>query len=175
MSAPVGGGLAVRVLVAAASKHGATAEIADRIAATLRTALPAAEVDIQPAGKVTAVGRYDAVVLGSAVYAGRWLDAARNLAVKHSTELARVPVWLFSSGPIGDPPKPHENPVDAAPLVVATGAREHAVFAGKLDRHQLRFAERAVATALRAPDGDFRDWAAIEAWAGDIARELQGV
>lgn len=174
MSAPVGGGLAVRVLVAAASKHGATAEIAERIAATLRTALPSAEVDSQPAGTVAALGRYDAVVLGSAVYAGRWLDSARNLAVKHSAELARVPVWLFSSGPIGAPPKPREDPVDAAPLMVATGAREHAVFAGKLDRHHLRFAERAVATALRAPDGDFRDWAEIDAWASRIARELQG-
>ncbi|GAA4472806.1 flavodoxin domain-containing protein [Phytohabitans houttuyneae] len=175
MSAPVGGQLALRVLVTAASKHGATAEIAERIAAALRSALPAAEVDVQVPSKVTTLERYDAVVLGSAVYAGRWLDSARNLAVKHSAELARVPVWLFSSGPVGDPPKPDEDPVDAAPLVVATGARQHAVFAGKLERHHLRFAERVVATALRAPSGDFRDWAAIDAWASRIVQELQKV
>ncbi len=60
-----------------------------------------------------------------------------------------------------------------AALVAATGAREHRVFAGRLDRHRLGFAERAVTLALRAPEGDFRDWAAIEAWAAEIAETLK--
>jgi len=165
---------AVRVLVTAASKHGATAEIADRIGAGLRAGLPAADVTVRPPDEVTDVDGYDAVVLGSAVYAGRWLAPARDLATDHRARLGSVPVWLFSSGPVGDPPKPAEDPADAAAMVAATGARAHVTFAGKLDRHGLGFGERALVAALRAPTGDFRDWAAIDAWAGDIAAALGG-
>jgi menaquinone-dependent protoporphyrinogen oxidase len=82
-------------------------------------------------------------------------------------------VWLFSSGPIGDPPKPEEDPVDVAGILAATRAREHRVFAGKLVRKQLSFGDKAIAVALRVPEGDFRDWAAIKGWAAEIAAALQ--
>jgi menaquinone-dependent protoporphyrinogen oxidase len=82
-------------------------------------------------------------------------------------------VWLFSSGPVGDPPKPEEDPVDVAELVAASGAREHRVFAGTLVRRQLSFPERAIVSALRVPEGDFRDWAEITRWAAEIAGALQ--
>jgi hypothetical protein len=66
--------------------------------------------------------------------------------------LAARPVWLFSSGLIGDPPKPEEDPVDVAEIMQATKAREHRVFAGKLVRKQLNFPDRAIAAALRVPE-----------------------
>jgi menaquinone-dependent protoporphyrinogen oxidase len=81
-------------------------------------------------------------------------------------------VWLFSSGPVGDPPKPDEGPVDVAGIVAATAAREHRIFAGRMRRHDLGFAEKAMVVALRVPDGDYRDWAGIEAWATKIAEAL---
>ncbi|MEQ4306307.1 flavodoxin domain-containing protein [Plantactinospora sp. B6F1] len=157
-----------------ASRHGATAEVAERIGIAIRAALPSATVDVRAAGQVTTVDGYDAVVLGSAVYAGCWLGPARDLVVRHGAALAGVPVWLFSSGPVGDPPRSDEDPAEAAEFVAAIGAREHVVFAGKLDRHRLGFAERAVTAVVRAPRGDFRDWAAIDAWAGGIAETLRG-
>lgn len=83
--------------------------------------------------------------------------------------LAARPVWLFSSGPIGDPPKPEEDPVDVAEIMQATKAREHRVFAGKLVRKQLHFPDRAIAAALRVPEGDFRDWEEVKGWAAGIA------
>jgi menaquinone-dependent protoporphyrinogen oxidase len=164
----------MHILVAAASKHGSTTEIARDIGATLLAALEgdATTVDVRAAEEVTAVDDYDAVVLGSAVYMGHWLEPARRLVDKHGAALAARPTWLFSSGPVGDPPKPDEEPVDVAALVAATDARGHQVFAGKLDRDRLGFAERAVMIALRAPQGDFRDWAAIRAWTSGIAAEL---
>ena len=79
---------------------------------------------------------------------------------------------MFSSGPIGDPPKPQEDPVDASSLVELTGARDHRVLAGKLDRRALNFGEKAIVMALRAPEGDFRDWNEIREWAAGIARTL---
>ncbi len=87
------------------------------------------------------------------MYAGHWLKPARELVERHARGLAGRPVWLFSSGPVGDPPKPEEDPVDVSEIHTRTGAREHRVFAGKLVRKQLSFPERAIASALRVPPG----------------------
>jgi menaquinone-dependent protoporphyrinogen oxidase len=160
----------MRVLVTAASRHGSTAEIAARIGTTLATHA-GLEVTVRDAVDVEDVSGYDAFVLGSAIYMGHWLEAARDLVQRYN-EWRDHPVWLFSSGPIGDPPKPDEQPVDIGAVVVATRAREHRLFSGALRRDRLGFSERAMAAALRAPYGDFRDWAAIDAWAHDIANTL---
>jgi menaquinone-dependent protoporphyrinogen oxidase len=159
----------MRVLVTAASKHGATQEIADAIAREL--AGRAIETAVQPVESASPEG-FDAVVLGSAVYAGRWLPAARDFTTAHAAALRDRRVWLFSSGPVGDPPKPDELPVDVAPMMEASRAAGHTVFAGRLDRKRLSFGEKAIVVALRAPEGDFRDWDAVRAWAGAIADEL---
>lgn len=170
----------MKVLVSAASKHGATAEVAEQIGIALRESLEARDdaraetvVDVLPPEQVGAVEPYDAVVLGSAVYAGHWLEDARALARNQAGELAERPTWLFSVGPIGDPPRPEEGPVDVAGILEATEAREHRVFSGKLDKGKLGFAEKAIVLALRAPEGDFRDWDAVRAWAGQIASDLE--
>jgi len=168
-----------RVLVVVASKHGATAEIGDALARGLADA-PAGRTAGLTALAVPAQQRpdpasFDAVVLGSAVYAGRWLEPAREYAALHADALRARPVWLFSSGPIGEPPFPPDVPHDAAPLAALTGARGHRVFAGRLDKARLSFGERAMVTAMRAPVGDFRDWAEIAGWAAEIAAALTGV
>jgi menaquinone-dependent protoporphyrinogen IX oxidase len=166
----------LRVLVAVASKHGATGEIAAALASAL------ADSDAGRAVGLTAVSLpveqrpdpapYDVVVLGSAVYLGRWLEPARQYAAAHAAELRTRPVWLFSSGPIGDPPFPPDEPHDAGPLAQLTGARGHRIFPGRLDKSRLSFGERAMVTAMRAPVGDFRDWAAIRCWGNEIAAEV---
>lgn len=161
----------MKILVSTASKHGSTSGIADRIAETLRASIPGVTVDVVPAAALVGIDQYHAVVLGSAVYMGRWLDDARKLADRIRA-LAPRPVWLFSSGPIGDPPKPDEEPAEVADMVKTTNAHGHRLFAGRLDRHRLGFAEKAVVMALRVPDGDFRDWDAIHAWGAQIAAEL---
>src|SRR6266542_6497358 len=84
------------VLVSAASKHGSTAEIATAVARVLQERGLA--VDVRPVENVTLVDGYEAVVLGSAVYAGHWMESARRLAEVQAGALASRPVWLFSSG-----------------------------------------------------------------------------
>lgn len=164
----------MRVLVSSASRHGSTDQVATRIALTLRIGLPGdAVVDVLPAAEVSDASAYDAVVLGSGVYLGRWLDHARQLADRIATHSPR-PVWLFSVGPIGVPPKPTAEPAEIRATVTSTRARGHRLFAGRLDRHRLGFAEKTVVAMLRVPDGDFRDWAAIDAWGTQIAAELTG-
>ena len=164
---------APRVLVVVASKHGATAEIGEAIARGMAEcpsgrAVGLAAVTV-PAQQRPVPTSYDAVVLGSAVYVGRWLDDARSYAALYADVLRKRPVWLFSSGPIGEPPFPPDEPHDAAPIAALTGARGHRVFPGRLDKARLTFGERAMVTAMRAPLGDFRDWAAVDAWAAGIA------
>jgi menaquinone-dependent protoporphyrinogen oxidase len=161
----------VKTLVTAATKHGATAEIAEVISQMLTQR--GIEATILPPEDVYAIDEYEAVVLGSAVYAGHWLKPARELAHRLGPALSTRPVWLFSSGPIGDPSKPEEDPVDVAEIIEATKARDHRLFAGKLATKRLSFGERAIVLALRAPEGDFRDWEAIRAWASEIADVLQ--
>jgi menaquinone-dependent protoporphyrinogen oxidase len=170
----------MKVLVSAASKHGATSEIAEGLGEALRGALQergAGEedvVEVRSAEQVSSVEDYDAVVLGSAVYAGRWLEPARELAERQAGALAARPVWLFSSGPVGDPPKPaEEEAVDVSGILEATGARDHRVFPGRVDKGALGFAEKAIVLALRVPEGDFRDWEALRLWAREIAAELR--
>jgi menaquinone-dependent protoporphyrinogen oxidase len=160
----------MKVLVTVSSRHGATSEIAQQIGETLVAA--GIDADIRPPDAVPSVANYDAVIIGSAVYAGRWLQQARSFIERESANLKTRPVWLFSSGPLGDPPKPDEAPEEVGHLGEATHAIEHRVFAGKADRRSLGFAERAIFAVVKAPDGDFRPWDAVIEWASDIARTL---
>ncbi len=165
-----------RVLVVVASRHGATAEIGAALARDIggcdagRSAgLVAVAVPVEQRPDPAA---FDAVVLGSAVYAGRWLEPAREYATTHASLLRARPTWLFSSGPIGEPPFPPDEPHDVAPITAVVGARGHALFPGRLEKDRLGFAERAMVTAMRAPVGDFRDWAAVRGWGEEIASAL---
>ncbi|RFU20439.1 protoporphyrinogen oxidase [Geodermatophilus marinus] len=167
-----------RVLVTAASRHGATHEIARALARDL-AASPAGRAAGLTAVPATLESRpdpapYDAVVLGSAVYAGRWLEVAREYVSERAEVLRGRPVWLFSSGPIGPPPHPPDEPHDAVPVAALVRARGHRVFPGRLDPALLSVGERAMVTAMRAPVGDVRDWAAVRAWAEQVAGELAG-
>ncbi len=157
----------VKILVAAASKHGATAEIAERIGTVLTERGFSATV-ANPNDPID-VADYDAFVLGSAVYAGHWLESAKTLAMRVAERGPGGWTWLFSSGPIGVPPKPEEEPGDVADIITATLARDHRVLSGKIDKSKLSFAEKAILIAVRSPEGDFRDWDEIEEWANGIA------
>lgn len=164
-----------RILVAYATKHGATAEIAERIGAALRhTGLRA---DVRPANEVGDLAAYTAVVLGSAVYIGRWRGAAAKFLRANAAVLAEKPVWLFSSGPTGtgDPLKLVQGsrlPPKLQPFAEQIAPRDIAVFHGRLDAGRLNMLERWMLKRVGAPVGDFRDWEAIEAWATRIAEAL---
>jgi menaquinone-dependent protoporphyrinogen oxidase len=161
----------MKVLVCAATKYGATGEIADAVADVL--AERGLEVTVIPPEQAGAIEQFDAVVLGSAVYMGQWMKPARELVDRSAAALAARPVWLFSSGPVGEPAKPAENPVDVSKILQSTKARDHRVFTGRLVRKHLSFPDRAMASAIRAAEGDFRNWAEIRAWAAGIASALQ--
>lgn len=164
-----------KVLVAYATKHGSTTEIADKIAETLVNAgVHAVALPVEHVGDLSS---YSAVVLGSAVYAGQWCKAATTFLKTHEKELAERDVWLFSSGPTGDG--------DAATLmkgwqlpqdVLAVADRIHvcnvALFHGELDDKKLNLVEKVIVKGVKAPLGDYRNWYAIIAWAQEIAESI---
>ena len=158
----------MKVLVTAASRHGTTAEIAEAIAGTLRE--DGLEVDVVEPDEVASVDGYGAVVIGSAVYAGHWMGSAKELVERHGDAWRDRSVFLFSSGPLGDPPKPVEEPIDVAALDAATGAVDHRIFAGRLVPEDLSLPERFIVKLVHAPAGDFRPWEDITDWAHEIAR-----
>jgi menaquinone-dependent protoporphyrinogen oxidase len=160
----------MRVLVTAASRHGATRSIANEVARELCAAGHAAYV-LDPE-QVTDLDGADAVVLGSAVHVGRWMPEARSLAGPLSDGLGERPVWLFSSGPVGDPPRRWTERVDIAEVQQQTHAVGHRGFGGRLHTCTFGRAERARAHRLRAADGDHRDWPDIRCWATDLACQL---
>jgi menaquinone-dependent protoporphyrinogen oxidase len=164
----------MRVLVAYASKRGSTAEIATAVAKTLSEA--GFEVDCLESDDVSDLSSYEAVVLGSAVYMKRWRKDAKHFLRKHSKQLAERPLWVFSSGPVGDPDQA-ENPEWLEPpkivqKVEELGARDHVVFGGRLPANPHGPMEKAMVTGVPVEFRDRRDWDEIQAWATGIASEL---
>jgi menaquinone-dependent protoporphyrinogen oxidase len=165
------------VLVAYATKYGATEGIALKIGQVLREA--GFETDVARAERVGDLAPYGAVILGSAVYIGRWRKEATKFLQSHKAELAGRPVWIFSSGPTGegDPETLTQGwrlPGSLQPIVDRIGPRDVALFGGAADPSRLNFIERWMLKNVQTPTGDFRDWEAITAWAEGIASELSG-
>jgi len=181
----------MKILVAYASKHGATRGIAEHISQTLeRTGL---DVTLQPVKNAGPIDAYDAFVIGSAAYLGGWMGEATAFVRQHRNLLAHRPVWLFSSGPVGSETVDAKGrdqleasePKEFEEFARTIQPREHRVFFGAYDPDaeavglaeglMARFIRLAPAIRNALPSGDFRDWPTIEAWAETIARDLQPV
>lgn len=168
--------MGAQVLVAYATKHAATAEIAQKIGEVLRQA--GLSADVLPADRVGDLASYQAVVLGSAVYIGQWRKEAAKLLKDNEKALAERSVWLFSSGPTGkgDPvelTKGWRFPAALQPIAGRIRPKDIVLFRGSLDPKKLNPVERLMIKNVKAPVGDFRDWHAITSWAAAIANALK--
>jgi menaquinone-dependent protoporphyrinogen oxidase len=165
-----------QVLIAHATKYGATAEIAEQIGGVLRQA--GFRADVVAADRVDDLSRYDAVVLGSGAYMGRWRKPATTFLRANESVLAEKAVWLFSSGPTGkgDPVELTEGwrlPRKLRAIAERIAVRDVAVFHGSMIADKMSAFDKWIIKKVKAPIGDFRDWEAITAWAGDIATALK--
>lgn len=173
------------VLVGYATHHGATRDIAERIATRLRG--HGITADVRSVAGIRDVGAYDAFVIGSAVYELEWLTEAHAFIHRHRSILGRRPTWLFSSGPLGpaaarlDAAGAAVQPRGIANVISDVHARGHRVFGGAYDPDAApvglveRFIRLMPAARDALPAGDFRDWDAIDAWADGIAAWLRPV
>ncbi len=158
-----------RILLAYATKYGSTQEVAETIATTLREAGP--EVDIQPMREVKSLDDYAAVVLGAAIYGGRWHPEAHLFLSQHQATLEQRPVAIFALGPLSASAaagqksrRQLDKDLEKYPWLKPV---TEAMFAGKYDPSQLSFFERLL------PASDHRDWDAIRAWATALPAQLQ--
>jgi menaquinone-dependent protoporphyrinogen oxidase len=159
----------MNILVAFASKHGSTREIAQVVGSELESAGHHADViDVNQIGNLEG---YAGVVIGSAVYAGHWLGEAKSFVKANQIMLQTLPVWLFSSGPLGDQSRPAVNTAEVDWLMQSTNARQHTIFGGRVDSRELNVLERAV-TRIVGASGDHRDWDEIRSWSQQISVEL---
>jgi menaquinone-dependent protoporphyrinogen oxidase len=166
----------LNVLVTAASRHGSTGQIAEEIGQEL--ASRGIHAEVIPPEEVTSVFGYDAVIIGSAVYVGHWLQPAMDMVNRNQRDLAGRPVWLFTSGPVGKPSgkltqSMATDPVELPELRAATYPRGHKIFYGRLDPRSLPLIQRTSMRFFRSLTGDFRDWGEIRRWADEIAGHLQ--
>jgi len=161
----------MNVLVAYASRHGGTKDIAERLALRLADhghEVAAREIDENPAPR-----GFDAVILGSAVYMGHWLKSARHYLDEHLDELAERPLFVFSSGPVVRDDQA-EEPAEIAELLARLGPVEHVLFGGRLEEDELSFGEKLVVKLVGAEFEDIRDFDVIDSWADAVAEKLAG-
>jgi menaquinone-dependent protoporphyrinogen oxidase len=166
----------MKVLVAYATKYGATAEVAEKIGEVLTQA--GLQTDVLPVKEVRDLTPYQAVILGSAVYIGQWRKQAVKFLEASEQVLADRMVWLFSSGPTGegDPVELLDGwrfPKAQQPIADRIQPRDIAVFHGNVDVNKLNFLHKWMINKVESPVGDFRDWDAITAWAEGIAAALK--
>lgn len=158
--------------VAAASRHGGTCEIADRLASTLAAELPVGwSVVRAEVSDLQVFDDADAVVLGSAIYYGHWMHSAAR-ALTHVKDAPLVGLWLFSSGPLSEAEGEDTHVPSADAMVTSGQADEHMVFGGRLDTTHLSWIERTAVKAAHAVPGDLRHWDEVDEWATHIAGQL---
>jgi len=160
------------LVVAAASRHGGTCEIADRLAVTLQDNLPLGWRVLRPdLSDLRVLDDADAVVLGSAIYYGHWMRAAAH-ALAYLKDAPLFELWLFSTGPVSDVETENAQIISADSMVESGQAIEHRVFGGRLDTSRLSWIERTAVKAVHAVPGDHRDWTEVDDWARHIAGQL---
>jgi menaquinone-dependent protoporphyrinogen oxidase len=170
--------MSINVLVTYSTRHNGTADIANCIGTVLRAENH--KVTIAPVDFVGDVTPYQAVVLGSAVYAGAWQKEAAHFLTANADALAKRPVWFFSSGPTGEGDAASimhgwRFPEALQPIADRIQPHDIAFFHGRIDLDKLHFAEKLIIKAMNVKTGDFRDWEVIRAWAGKIALELRQI
>ena len=163
------------ILIAYASKYGATQEIAKKMGEVLRQA--GLQTDVLPVDGIRSLAPYQAVILGSAVYIGKWPKEAVEFLKNNEKNLAARPVWLFSSGPTGDgdPVELLEGwrlPATLEPIAERIQPRDIAVFHGFINPDRISLIEKLAVKGKKKPIGDFRDWKAIVAWTATVVDAL---
>ena len=162
-----------KVLVAYASRAGSTGEVAEAIGQVLCEA--GAAVDVRLAKEVTDLSPYRAVVVGSGIRVGKWLPEAVEFVERHREALSRMPVAYFLVClTLKENTEENRREVSAYldPVCEMVQPVDVGLFAGAMDYSKLPFILRLMMKAMKSPEGDFRNWETIRAWADQVRARL---
>lgn len=162
----------MRILITAGSRHGGTVGIAETLAAAL--AEEGFRVELAAPSEVPSLDGYDAVIVGGAIYLGRWHRDARRFVHTHAAALRKRPTYLFSSGPVGTGTSAPASEIPPVPMVrqlmTLVCARGHVTFGGRVSPEGRGALGAAFA---RRRQGDWRDEEEVRTWAGNVADDLR--
>jgi menaquinone-dependent protoporphyrinogen oxidase len=163
-----------KVLVSYATQYGSTKEVAEAVAIGLRES--GLEADLLPLREARLVAGYTAAVLGSPLMMGRWHKDLGDFLSRNRQVLGKLPVAVFSLGPIQNP-RVEKEWQDAGDQLAKELARfpwlkpvATEILGGKFDPALLRFPFNKLAGAAQA--SDCRDWEAIRAWAKSLPEKF---
>jgi menaquinone-dependent protoporphyrinogen oxidase len=162
-----------RILIAYGTRCGSTGGVAEAIGQALSAG--GAAVDLRLVKDVNDLSPYQAVIVGSAIRMGKWLPEAVEFVKTHQDRLSQLPVAYFvvcmtmkddtaenrrkASGYL-DPVRKQFSQVKPVDI---------GLFAGAVDYKKLSFAYSLILKVKGAPEGDFRNWEAIRAWAAAVS------
>jgi menaquinone-dependent protoporphyrinogen oxidase len=162
--------MSTKFLVAFATRHGSTQQVAEAIAATLREV--GVDADLRLLREVRTITDYNAVTLGAPLQMYRWHKDALSFLSRHRQAVAALPVAVFALGPVQDPHNEKEWQDSRSQLDKELAKfpwfkpASVQMFGGRFDPALLSFPLNKFAAS--APASDIRDWEAIRAWAQDL-------
>lgn len=163
-----------KVLVVYATKSGCTTGVAEHIGADFVD--KDAVVDVVCADEAPQPDGYDAVIVGSGIRVGQWHEAARTWVANHAEALKQIPVAFFTVNltQVTEPERADEVRAWTDPITESTGIEpvDVATFPGWFEPKQFSLLERTILKAMKAPQGDFRDYAAVDQWTDKVAPSL---
>ena len=164
-----------KLLIVYATRAGSTAEVADFVGKAM--AKNGFDVDITPANEVKDLSKYTAVILASGVRAGKVYPEILRFAKQNHARLKQIPTaCIILCMVLQDPTLENKKAAEsyAAPLKQEISPVDIGLFAGKMDYAKLGFVSRMIIKHMvKTPEGDFRDWKAIEAWAESLKQKLK--
>lgn len=161
------------VLVCYATRYGSTGEIASVIAGELEKGGFA--VTISPLSRVGNPGTYDAVIIGSPLYMGKWLVEARDFVSRFRKELQGLPVAVFTVGySFRDKMKDYIASSDdaLAPVRIFLTPVAAGYFPGRIDTDRMSLTDREIIKLSGITPGDFLNPDEAGRWARELPERL---
>ncbi len=173
----------MKVLIAYATAHGSTAEVAERMGEIFEK--NDITVDVKNVENIQSIEGYDAYVIGTAVHAGTWLPQAHKFMEDFEEDLAKKPAFCWVTCIRVLESRGYDwvlNNYMPPWLLNTLNIQGLTAFAGKLALDEVSMDEEWTLAlkydgqrSARDHNGDFRDWSIIQDWSENVAQKINAL